>query len=248
MKTKFSLVSVGMVNHSFLIFFTQFKMIIVILDRQLIRKINRLDFSFRKHNTVESQRHKYACANRCRIPNGHDKQMTFSLYINFHVLHFFCKSWIIRGSYNTQSKSNTGKSIFWFQISVTTIWVVIKELCNATSKLPLHLKTPAHIKMGTMRHCFEKSLFTCKRYHISRYFSWTFGKRAKIQKLASQTCRMFLENFQKPSQKINSERQFKKYVSEGERVQNIKHPEMFWHFMDLALWHVTSERLFLLIW
>ena len=119
--------------------------------------------------------------------------MTFSLYIKFHVLHFFCKSWIIRGSYNTQSRNNTGKSIFCFQTSVTTIWVVIKELCNATSKLPLHLKTPAHIKMGTMRHCFGKFLFTCKRYHISRYFLWTFGKRAKIQKLASQTCRMFLE-------------------------------------------------------
>ena len=112
--------------------------------------------------------------------------MTFSLYIKFHVLHFFCKSWIIRGSYNTQSRNNTGKGIFWFQTSVTTIWVVIKELCNATSKLPLHLKTLAHFKMATMRHYFGKFLFTCGHDHISRYFSGTFGKPTNIQKISEQ--------------------------------------------------------------
>ena len=61
-KIKFSLVSVGMVNHSFFIFFPRFTMFIVKLDRQLIRKINRLGFSFPRQNSVESQRHKYACA------------------------------------------------------------------------------------------------------------------------------------------------------------------------------------------
>ena len=130
--------------------------------------------------------------------------MTFSLYIKFHVLHFFCKSWIIRGSYNTQSRNNTGKSIFWFQTSVTTIWVVIKELCNATSKLPLHLKTPAHFKMGTMRHCFGKFLFTCGHYHISRYFSKIFGKRTNIQKIREPTLLDVVREDQ--NQRINSER------------------------------------------
>ena len=60
-KTSF-LVSVGLVNHSFLIFFARLTMFIVKLDRKLIRKINRFDFSFLKRNTLESQRHKYACA------------------------------------------------------------------------------------------------------------------------------------------------------------------------------------------
>ena len=61
-KKTFSLVSVGMVNQSFLILFTLLTMFILKLDRQLIRKINCLDVSFRKQNRVESQRHKYACA------------------------------------------------------------------------------------------------------------------------------------------------------------------------------------------
>ena len=37
-------------------------MLIVKLDQQLLRKINRFGFSFRRQNSVESQRHKYACA------------------------------------------------------------------------------------------------------------------------------------------------------------------------------------------
>ena len=61
-KKKISLVSVGMLNHSFLIFFARLTMFIVKFGRQLIRKINRLDFSFWKQNSVESQRHKYAYA------------------------------------------------------------------------------------------------------------------------------------------------------------------------------------------
>ena len=49
-KKTFSLVSVGIVIHSFLIVFAWLTMFIVKLDLQFIRKINRLDFSFRKPN------------------------------------------------------------------------------------------------------------------------------------------------------------------------------------------------------
>ena len=62
LKKTFSLVSVGMVNHSFLIFFIRLTMFIVKLDQQLIRKINRLNFSFWKQNCIAPQWHKYACA------------------------------------------------------------------------------------------------------------------------------------------------------------------------------------------
>ena len=51
-----------MVNHLFFIFFAGRTIFIVKLDRQLIRKIIRLSFSFRKQNSVEWHRHKYACA------------------------------------------------------------------------------------------------------------------------------------------------------------------------------------------
>ena len=51
-KITFSLVSVGMVNHFFFIFFARFTMLIFKLDRQLIRKINRFGFK-RKQNIVE---------------------------------------------------------------------------------------------------------------------------------------------------------------------------------------------------
>ena len=61
-KKMFSLVSVGMFNHLFIIFFAWLTMFIVKLDRQLIRKINRFDFNFRKQNTVKLQRDKYTCA------------------------------------------------------------------------------------------------------------------------------------------------------------------------------------------
>ena len=52
-KITFSLVSLGMVNHLFFIFFARFTMFSFKLDRQLIRKINRFGFSFRKQNSVE---------------------------------------------------------------------------------------------------------------------------------------------------------------------------------------------------
>ena len=166
--------------------------------------------------------------------------MTFSLYIKFHVLHFFCKSWIIRDLdwYNTQSRNNTEKSIFRFQISVTTMWIVIKELCNVTSKLPLHLKTPAHFKMGTMQNYLGKFLFTCEHNHISRYY---LGNGQTSKKLASKTCRMFLE---RTNISNNQSRWSKIHLSEGERVPNyarilwnnvIKHPEIFCRFRDFSL-------------
>ena len=104
--------------------------------------------------------------------------MTFSIYIKFHVLNFFCKYSIIRGSYNTQSRNNIVENMCWFQINITTIWVGIKELYNANSKLSVHLKTPAHFKMGTTQHYFRKFLFTGGHYHISRYVLGTFGKQA----------------------------------------------------------------------
>ena len=118
--------------------------------------------------------------------------MTFLLYIKFHVLHFFCKSWIIRGSYNTQSRSNTGKSIFWFQTSVTTIWVVIKELCNATSRPPLRLKTSAHFKIGTMRHYFGNSCLLAGIITFRDIFRGHLENGQKSKKLASKTCKIFL--------------------------------------------------------
>ena len=55
-KITFSLVHVGMVNLRFSIFLAWFTIFIVKLDRQLFRKVNRLGFSFRKQNSVESQR------------------------------------------------------------------------------------------------------------------------------------------------------------------------------------------------
>ena len=54
------LVIAGMVNRSFLIFFARLMMFIAKLDRQLIRKISRLIFSFQEQNTVDWQRYEYA--------------------------------------------------------------------------------------------------------------------------------------------------------------------------------------------
>ena len=46
-------------------------MFIIKLDRQLIRKISLLVFSFQEQNTVESQRQKYSCA----LQMSHTKHM-----------------------------------------------------------------------------------------------------------------------------------------------------------------------------
>ena len=102
---------------------------------------------------------------------------------------FLLQTWIIRGSYNTQSRNNTKYILISNKCNC-----YIKELCNVTSKLLLHLKASAHFKMGTMRHYFGKFPITCGHYHISRYFSGTFENRQTSKKLASKTCKMFLEN------------------------------------------------------
>ena len=70
-KITLSLISVDMVNHLFFIFLLGLQCLLLNLDRQFRKrkkseigqkKINRLGFSFRKQNSVESQWHKYACA------------------------------------------------------------------------------------------------------------------------------------------------------------------------------------------
>ena len=60
-QTTFSLASLGMVHHSFLVFFARLTMFTVKLE-QHSEKIIHLVFSFCKQNTVESQWHEDACA------------------------------------------------------------------------------------------------------------------------------------------------------------------------------------------
>ena len=180
--------------------------------------------------------------------------MTFSLYIKFHVLHFFCKlEWL---EVHTIRRVETIRKYILISNKCN---YYIKELCNATSKLPLYLKASAQFKMGTMRHYFGKFPITCEHYHISRYFSGTFENGQTSKKLASKTCKMFLEKT-----KISKNRAIElsakgslkniflwKWTCPELRrgfVKNVtKHPEIFWRFRDFSLWHVTSERLFLLI-
>ena len=91
-KITFSLVSVGMVNHSFFIFFARFTIFIVKLDRQLIRKINRFSFSFQKQIVQNRNGTNMHAHNRCRIPNGRQGGGLTSLIHIFKlidILHFY---------------------------------------------------------------------------------------------------------------------------------------------------------------
>ena len=63
------------------------------------------------------------------------------------------------------------------------------------------------------------------------------------------------QNFQNPSQKISSEKWSKKYLSEGERIQNyagilwnnvIKHSEIFWRFWRFTMTSISVTFLCLI--
>ena len=100
----------GWLINRFSFLFSRFTMLIVKLDRQLLKKINHFGFSFRKQNSVESQRHKYACAQKMSRTNrtwaeikipGHNAYMlrwsykTIWIYFNL-ILHSFLKILLLK--------------------------------------------------------------------------------------------------------------------------------------------------------
>ena len=122
---------------------------------------------------------------------------------------YFCFANLeLLGLHTIRRAETIGKRIFWFKISVTTIWLIIKELCNATSKIPLPLQTPAHIEAGTMRHYFRKFPFTC-----GDIFRGHLENGQTSIKLASKTCRMFLE-----STKISKNQARKLAMKDGSKI------------------------------